>query len=101
MAIIYDLKSKKKLDPSAPILPPTNYKDRRNLCNNHEMLTGKACPCEACLTKRVLAKKIVAISNQLCLDHMSQSKEPTLYWGDWLDIMVYALAEVKIRVVKG
>ena len=101
MAEIIDFKSKKKVDPTTikPVI--TNYKDRRESCNSREFLTGKACPCDTCVTKRILAKKIVAISNQLCVEHVEKQKDPVLYWGDWLDIMVYALAEVKLRVVKG
>lgn len=93
MAEIIDFKTKKKIDPNI------GYLARATQCAIREKETGKLCTCDICIDKRILASKLVTISNWLCLDYMDKNKGKVLYWGDWLEVVTLALAEVQVRVM--
>ena len=94
MAEIIDFKTKKKLEPAS------GYLDRAKKCIQTELETKVPCTCEACTAKRILASKLVTISNWLCLDYMEKNKHVPLYWGDWADIVNWTALEVSHKVMK-
>jgi hypothetical protein len=96
MAEIIDFKTKKKITTSPNSL---SFMERNKQCREREVATGTLCTCSICVDKRLLAGKLVTISNWLCMDYMQKNKGNTLYLGDWLEIVTLALAEVQVRVV--
>lgn len=75
-------------------LDEKEYRERSAKCVEKVLATNKPCDCTLCRDKRLLADRLVTISNYLLSDYVEKSGNKMVF-GDWLEVLIIANYKVQ------